>query len=373
MNFGFTEEQELLRAEVRKFLDENATLEDVRKWVEGEGGFSRDVWSKVAELGWVGLTIPEEYGGAGLDLVTLVVLLEETGRTLFPSPLISTVIAARAIELAGDEAQKARWLPELARGARVGTLAYLEENDLPGPSGVLMLAKVEGDGVRLSGSKRQVPDAGSADLFVVPFRSESGQLSLALVEREQDGVVVATHHAMDPSKSTGSLDLEGLAVGQGALLDAAPDTAAVFAHLLDLGATLVTAETVGAAEGAHAITVQFAKERVQFDRVIGAYQGVKHPLAEMFVDIESLKSLVYYAAWALDEEAEDASKAASRAKAYASEAFPRIGIDCVQLHGGVGYTWEYDIQLYLKRSKWLRPTFGDADYHYERIAALGDL
>jgi len=145
------------------------------------------------------------------------------------------------------------------------------------------------------------------------------------------------------------------------------------AELLDLGTALVAAETVGAAEEAVRLTTDFAKQRIQFGEPIGRFQGVKHPLAEMYVDVESFKSLVYYALWAIDEGAEDASIAVSRAKAYASDTFPRMGIDGVQLHGGVGYTWEYDIQLYLKRGKWMRPVFGDADHHYERIARLGGL
>ncbi len=371
MNFGFTEEQDLLRAEVRKFLDKNAPLEEVRKWVETPEGYSPGLWLQMAELGWVGLTAPEAHGGAELDLVTLVVLLEETGRTLCPSPLISNALAAKAIELAGTEDQKTRWLPELARGSKIGTLAALEANEPLGPGGIRMAGVASGDSVCLNGSKCHVQDAGCADVFVVVFRLPEDGLGFALVERGQEGVSVASHSAMDPSKSTGTVAFNGVTVGADDILPSGSGD--VFAHLLDLGAMMVTAETVGAAEGAHAITSQFAKEREQFDRVIGAYQGVKHPLAEMFVDIESFKSLVYYAAWALDEGAEDASMAASRAKAYASDVFPRIGIDCVQLHGGVGYTWEYDIQLYLKRSKWLRPTFGDADYHYERIAALGGL
>jgi len=143
--------------------------------------------------------------------------------------------------------------------------------------------------------------------------------------------------------------------------------------LLDLGAALVTAEAVGAAEAALQITTDFAKERIQFGQPIGRFQGVKHPLSEIYVDVESFRSLVYYAIWALDQDADDARVAVSRAKAYCADAFAQAGILGVQLHGGVGYTWEYDIQLYLKRSKWVRPMFGDADHHYERIARLGDL
>jgi len=378
MNFGFTEEQELLRAEVRKFLDQNAPLEEVRKIVETPDGFSRDFWKRMAELGWVGLTVPEEHGGVGLDLVTLVVLMEETGRTLFPSPLVSSALAAKAIERAGSAEQQRRWLPSLADGSRIGTLAFLEESDSFDPDGVELVGKRDGDATVLSGSKLYVHDAGNADVFVVAFHPEprAGRaegLSLALVERTASGVTAEDFQGMDLTKRTGRLVLDGVRVPGSNVLGSLGEAGPTFSWLVDAGATLVTAEMVGAAEGALAITTEFAKERVQFDEPIGRFQGVKHPLAEMYVDLESFRSLVYYAAWALDEESQDASLAASRAKAYASEAFPRIGIDGVQLHGGVGYTWEYDIQLYLKRSKWARPAFGDADYHYDRIARLGGL
>jgi len=158
-----------------------------------------------------------------------------------------------------------------------------------------------------------------------------------------------------------------------AILGGDGQAGATIARLQDLGAAATAAEMVGAAEAALQLTVSYAGERVQFGQPIGAFQGVKHPLAEMYVDLESFRSLVYYAAWCLDEGAEDASLATSRAKAYASEAFARIGLDAIQLHGGIAYTWEYDAQLYLKRAKWARPMFGDADYHYERIASLGGL
>ncbi len=375
MNFGFTEEQELLRVEVRKFLDQNASIEEVRKQVELPEGFSRDLWRRMAELGWVGLTVPESHGGAGLDFVTFLVLLEETGRTLFPSPLLSTVLAAKAIERAGTEAQAQRWLPGLADGSRIATLALVEESDLLEPEGVQLLGKRDGDATVLSGTKLFVPDAGRADFFVVAFRSgtDSHGVSLAVIEKEAAGVEASDHPSMDLTKRMGQLSLDAVRVSDDHLLGEPGEAWPTLAWLIDAGAVLVTAEMVGAAEGALDITTRFAKERVQFEAPIGRFQGVKHPLAEMYVDVESFKSLVYYAAWALDEGSDDLSLAASRAKAYASEAFARIGLDCVQLHGGVGYTWEYDIQLYLKRSKWARPMFGDSDYHYDRIARIGGL
>ncbi len=375
MNFGFTEEQELLRAEVRKFLDENAPLERVREIVETEAGLDEDLWRRMAELGWVGMCIPEEYGGAGLDLETLLVVLEETGRSLLPSPLLSTVLAAKAIERSGNEDQKTRWLPALADGSKVGTLAFLERSDSWTSGGVDLAVKPDGDEWILSGEKLFVTDARAADLFVVVARSgpDESAISLVVVERGSAGLSADDFDGMDLTKRLGCLKLEDVRVGLDCVLGEAGCAWPATRWLLDLGAALVTAEAVGAAEAALELTTDFAKERIQFDQPIGRFQGVKHPLAEIYVDVESFRSLVYYAIWALDRDADDAPLAVSRAKAYCADAFPAAGIMGVQLHGGVGYTWEYDIQLYLKRSKWVRPMFGDADHHYERIACMGGL
>jgi alkylation response protein AidB-like acyl-CoA dehydrogenase len=377
MNFGFSEEQEMLRAEVRKFLDENAPLERVREIVENEDGarFDRRLWSSVAELGWVGLTVPEAHGGAGLDLETLIVVLEETGRSLFPSPLISTILASKAIERFGSEAQQARWLPGLADGSRIGTFAFLERSDSMAAEGVETLAKLDGDALVISGEKLYVGDAALADLFVVAVRSgtDAESISLVVVEREAAGVGACDFDGMDLTKRLGRLTLEEARIGLDCVLGEQGAAWPATRWLLDLGAALVTAEAVGAAEAALQVTTEFARSRVQFGEPIGRFQGVKHPLAEIYVDVESFRSLVYYAIWALDQGASDAAIAVSRAKAYCADAFPQAGILGVQLHGGVGYTWEYDIQMYLKRAKWLRPMFGDADHHYERAARLGGL
>ena len=375
MNFGFTEEQELLRAELRKFLDQNAPLERVREIAEGGSGTDPALWNRMAELGWVGLSMPEEHGGVGLDLETLIVVLEETGRSLFPSPLISTVLAAKAIERYGNAAQQGRWLPGLADGSKVGTFAFLERSDTFAPEGIETVAKSDGDELILSGEKLFVSDVAEADLFVVALRSgaDASEISLVVVEKGIAGVSTGTFEGMDLTKRMGRLKLEDARVGADCVLEESGSGWAGAQWLLDLGAALVTAEAVGSAEAALQITTDFAKERVQFGEQIGRFQGVKHPLSEIYVDVESFRSLVYYAIWALDRNAEDASLAVSRAKAYCADAFPVAGIMGVQLHGGVGYTWEYDIQLYLKRSKWVRPMFGDSDYHYERIARLGGL
>lgn len=363
MNFGFTEEQELLRQEVRKFLDAHCPLEEVRKLMETPEGFSRDLWKQMGELGWIGLPIPESHGGAGLGWVDLVVLLEEMGRTLFPSPFLATTIAAAAIREAGSEAQKAKWLPLLADGSKIGSLAYLEPGDRWDEAGLTLAAKPSGAGVTLSGEKVQVLDAAAADLFVVAYRG-----GLALVERNAEGVTVTPTPSIDQTRRVGRVRFDAVAVAADAVL-ANP---AALGRILDLAAAAVTAELLGAAEQAIRITVKYAQEREQFGQPIGRFQGVKHPLAEMYVDVESAKSILYYAAWCLDEGDADAARAVSLAKAYASEAFARIGIDAVQLHGGVGFTWEYDPHLYLKRSKWARSAFGDSDFHYDRAIALGE-
>ncbi len=375
MNFGFTEEQELLRAEVRKFLDENAPLDEVRKIAETEEGFSRERWAQIAELGWLGLTVPEEYGGAGLGWVDLVILLEETGRTLYPSPLLSTTIAASAILDAGSQAQKERWLPGLAGGSRIGTLALLEESDRPDAEGIALRGERDGDGFVLRGDKRFVADAGQADVFVVAFRTAASDdaLALAIVPREAAGVSAQNRPTLDETKRAGDLLLDGVRVGPDSLLGSPGQAGPAIARLLDLGAIAVTAEMIGACDGALALTVQYAKDRIQFGAPIGHYQGVKHPLAESYVDLECMKSLLYYAAWALQGSPDEVPLAASKAKAFASEGLSRMGITGIQLHGAVGYTQEYDVQLYLRRSKWARPMFGDEDYHYDRIASLGGL
>ena len=374
MNFGFTEEQELLRQEVRKFLDEQCPIEEVRRIAETPDGYSSEFWKQLAELGWLGLVIPDRYGGSNLGWEELVVMLEETGRSLFPSPLISTTLAAATILDAGNEKQRERWLPRLADGSCIATTALLEENQDLAPSGVQLRSERTADGgFVLHGQKRFVPDAAQADLVIVAFRSGEADedVTLALIEADADGIACENVAGIDRTKRLGTLSFDGASVAQDAILGEPGAGWPAIARLLDRGAIAVTAEIIGASEAALALTVQYAKDRIQFGSPIGRYQGVKHPLAEAYVDVESIKSLLYYAAWALDARPDEVPFSAAKAKGFASEAFNQIGITGIQLHGAVGYTEEYDIQLYLKRSKWARPMFGDEDYHYERIATFG--
>jgi acyl-CoA dehydrogenase len=370
VNFAFTEEQEFLRSEVRKLLDAQCTVKQVRELAETPEGYSRDLWQQIGELGWIGLAIPEAHGGGGLGWEEMVILMEETGRSLFPSPLLSTVLCAETIARFGSDAQKQRWLPGLANGSRIGTLAFLEDSDDWSPGTVTLAGKRDGDEWVLDGEKRFVQDVSAADLIAVFFRDEAGQLGIAIVDSESPGISVQAGKPLDATKRFGDLTLAGVRVLQACVLAGGEAEAQ---KILELGALGAAAEIVGTAEGALALTVKYAMDREQFEQPIGHFQGVKHPLAETYMEIETLKSLVYYAAWALDSGDDSVALATSQAKAYASEVITRAGVTGIQLHGAVGYTLEYDIQLYLKRSKWARPMFGNEIYHYERAAALGGL
>lgn len=367
MNFGFSEEQNLLRDQVRRFMQEACAMPRVRDIMGREDGFDVELWKQVGELGWLGLIVPESHGGLGLKWIDLTVVLEECGRGLSPLPLVSQTLSMAAILRAGSDAHKRDWLPGLASAEAVCTLALYDEPNWISPEAVTLRGEAADGGVRLNGTKAFVPDAMAADYFLLAFNGPDG---LALAGLSRDQVSVKAQPGMDRTKPTGSVTLDDLVVPADMIL---PLTADDLAWLNDLGAVAVTAELVGAAEAALTMTSDYAKERIQFGKPIGQYQGVKHRLADMFVDVESVRSLLYYAAWTVDDAPDELPRAISLAKGYASDAFARLGIDGVGLHGAIGFTAEYDVQLYLKRSKWARPMFGDSDYHLDRVASLGGL
>ena len=366
MNFGFSDQQDLLRGEVRRFLDERCPVEEVRRLSTTPIGFCEKLWEEIGNLGWLGLTMPEEYGGAGLDWVDLIVVLEEMGRSLFPSPMIGHALAATALAELGSDAQKERWLEKLASGQVIGTLALLEANDVVAPQGIELRGTVDGDGFVLTGRKCYVPDVEAARLFVVGFRVDD-TFALAVIEADREGLCATSYPLIDETRRQGNLDLDCVRVEGSDVIMTGEDA---IGDLLDAGALAVTADASGAVDAAIQLTTRYAKERHQFGHPIGHFQGVKHPLAEMYTDLESFRSLLYYAAWCRDTRHHDLSRYTSLAKAYATEAFVRTGIDSIQLHGAIGFTTDYDIQRYFKRSKWMRPMFGDADHHYERVLSL---
>jgi alkylation response protein AidB-like acyl-CoA dehydrogenase len=375
MNFGFDEQQDLLRSEARKFLDGQAPLSEVRRIAETEDGFSREQWKQLAELGWLGLVVPEECGGVGLGWVDLMVLLEEVGRTLHPSPLLSTLLTAATLVDLAEEGQRERLVGPLVEGTRIGTLALFDRADVWTSAGITLTAEPDGDVLVLRGNKPFVADAPAADLYLVAYRTgdSDADIGLAVVDADAPGVRCEVRAGIDATKRHGTLVLDGVRIEPDNVLGAAGAVWPVLELARDRAATGLCAEMIGASEGLLAMTVQYAKDRQQFGSPIGRYQGVKHPLAEAYVDIECMKSLTYYAAWALDESSGEVPAAVAKAKGFASEAFNRIGIAGIQLHGAIGYTEANDVHLYLRRSKWARPAWGGEEFHYERAAALGGL
>jgi len=294
------------------------------------------------------------------------VVLEETARGLSPLPLTSQLLSSAAVLRLASDAQKAEWLPMMAGGDRC-TIALYDQANWIHPDAVTLTGTRQGDQITLNGTKPFVSDALAAQFYLLGVRID-GELGLVAVTRDQ--VEVTGQPTMDRTKPTGSVTLNEVKVPAEYVL---PMSEVDLAYLTDLGAVAVTAEMVGAAEAALHMTSEYAKERIQFGKPIGQYQGVKHRLADIYVDVESFKSLLYYAAWCVDDAPAELPRAISLAKGYASDAFAGIGIDGVGLHGAIGFTAEYDIQLYLKRSKWARPMFGDSDHHLDRVARLGGL
>ena len=376
MDFGFSQEQELLRATARKFFENECASTFVRERMAEPAGVTDDFWTKLAEQGWLGLIYPEQYGGAGLGFVDLTVLMEEMGRVVMPGPFFSTtILGGLAILEAGSAAQKEEWLTKIAAGEAKATLAWTEPSARWDAAGVTTTARSAGGSWVLSGTKLFVPDAHLADVLVVVARSsESARaedgVSLFLVPKGTPGLEVKLLPTMDQTRKLCEVTLRDARVGADALLGPRDGGWAPLARVIQRATVALCAEMCGGAQRVLEMTTEYAKIRVAFGKPIGSYQGVKHRAADMLVDVENAKSLTYYAAWAVDENATEAPLAASMAKAYASDAFRRVAGAGIQLHGGIGFTWEHDLHLYFKRAKSSEFTFGDATYHRERVAQL---
>jgi alkylation response protein AidB-like acyl-CoA dehydrogenase len=379
MDFGFSQEQEMLRATARKFLENECTSTFVRARMEEPAGVTDDFWAKLAEQGWLGLVYPEEYGGSGLGLVDLTVLMEEMGRCVMPGPFFSTVLLGGvAILEAGSPPQRKEWLPRLAAGQAKATLALTEPNARWDAAGVTATAKDGKHGFALSGTKLFVPDAHLADVIVVAARTAEGKspedgVSLFLVPKGAAGLEVKLLPTMDQTRKLCEVTLKDTPVPSGALLGAKGGAWSALARVIQRATIALCGEMCGGAQRVLDMTTEYAKIRVAFGKPIGTYQGVKHKAADMLVDIENAKSLTYYAAWAADENSSETALATSMAKAYVSDAYRKVSATGIQLHGGIGFTWEHDLHLYFKRAKSSEFTFGDATYHRERVAQLINL
>jgi alkylation response protein AidB-like acyl-CoA dehydrogenase len=378
MDFGFNEEQDMLRKSARDFLAKESPMTYVRRMMEDEVGYSEETWRKMAALGWMGLILPEPHGGAGLNMVDLVVVLEEMGRVVMPGPFFSTVLlGALAVLEGGSEQQKARYLKAIAAGELKATVASLEPNGRWDAEGIEATAVADSGGFLLNGTKLFVLDAHVADLIVVAVRTEKGKgeegISLFAVDVPKEGVTITQLKTMDQTRKLCEVKLEKVRVGPEALIGVRGGGYAVLKRVTDRAKVALCAEMCGGAERVLEMSVEYAKVRVQFDRPIGSFQAIQHKCANMLLLVESAKSATYYAAWAVANDVPEAPLAAAMAKSYTSDAYRVVAGEGIQIHGGIGFTWEHDMHIYFKRAKGSEFTFGDATYNRELVAQLIDL
>ncbi len=366
MNFAFTEEQEELRKTVRQFLDAKSPETAVREQMETENGFDPAVWSQMGEqMGLQGLVIPEEYGGSGYSFVELGIVLEEMGRALLCAPFFSTaVLAAQTLIHSGDDAAKAAHLPGIASGETIATLAYTEPSGKWDESGITMQATASGDGWSLSGTKMFVLDGHTATLIIVAARTDKG-VSLFAVDGGAAGLTRTALSTMDQTRKQAKLEFANTPA---TLIGTEGEGWNVLGRVLDLAAVALAAEQVGGAQKVLEMAVDYAKVRVQFGRPIGSFQAIKHKCADMLLEVESAKSAAYYGMWCAAELNDELPSVASLAKAYCSEAYFHATAENIQIHGGIGFTWEHPAHLYFKRAKSSELLFGDPTYHRELLA-----
>jgi alkylation response protein AidB-like acyl-CoA dehydrogenase len=351
MNFDFSAEQIQLRHEARRFLAARCPSAAVHAALESEAGCDRELWAGFAEMGFLGVAIPEAYGGLGLGHLELCVIAEELGRSLAPTPFASSVYLATTFLLAaGSEAQKARWLPRLASGEAVGTFALAEGPGQIGPQAIKALLQPGG----LTGEKAPVPDGCVADFAVVAARA-GDEVGLCLVELDQPAVRRRAVETIDPTRGHARLTFAGAAAEP--LVVAGPAWSLI-EHVLDVAAVLVAFEQVGGADKALETARDYALERVAFGRPIGSFQAIKHRLADMYVSATLARSNAYFAAWALATGAPDLPEAAAAARVSATQAYQQCARDSLQVHGGMGFTWEADCHLHYRRSNLLALSLG---------------
>ena len=364
MDLGLSEQQELLKDAARDFLENECPETLVREMEEDEQGYSPELWGKMAEQGWQGLLIPEEYGGAGFDFLDLCVLLEEFGRALVPGPYMSTVLGGAVPLLeAGSDDQKSEFLPRIASGDLIFTLALTEPSARFDEEGVQCEATVSGDEVTFNGTKLFVSDANVADYMVVAGRTSKG-VTLAIVPTDQDGVEVTQLITIARDKQC-EVKLNG-ATGQ--LLGTDGGGWAALDPVLQRYTVGECAYLVGLAQMDFEISVDYAKERVQFGRPIGSFQAIQHKCADMVTDVDGSRFIMYKAAWSVNSGQEDSQLDVNMAKAWCSEATRRVVAHGQQIHGGIGFTKDYKVQLYFRRQKRAELAFGDADHHRELVA-----
>lgn len=371
MDLGLSEEQEMLRKMARDFLLNECPKTLVRQMEEDEKGYSPELWKKMAELGWMGLAFPERYGGGGGSFLDLSILLEETGRACLPGPFFSTVVlAGMAILEAGSETQKKNLLSQIALGKLIATLALTEPSASYEARDIQVKATPSADGYVLNGTKLFVPDAHVAQCLVVAARTKRGVspegITLFLVDPKSTGIAITPLKTIASDKLC-EVAFKGVKVGKDAVLGPVDGGWPVIEKLIQKSAAAKCCEMVGGAQQVLEMTVSYAKERVQFGRPIGSFQAIQHYCANMATDVDGSRFITYQAAWMLSEGL-PAAKEVAMAKAWTSEAYRRVTALGHQVHGGIGFTKDHDMQLYYRRAKAAEVTFGDADFHREIVA-----
>ncbi len=374
MNFGFTEEQEALREATRKFLDNECPTTFVRKMMADDTAHATELWRKIAELGWLGIIVPEEFGGSGGSFLDLVVILEETGKSLLPGPFFaSALLGTTAVLAGGSAAQKSALLPQVVEGNQTLTLALAEKSGRYDATGVTLAAKSKGNDFVLSGEKLFVPDAHVADQLIVATRSAQSNnpedgITLFLVDAKAPGVTITQLKTVDMTRRQCHVAFQDVAVASTQVVGEVGKGWPLLHRVLNQAVAGLCAEMVGTGQKALDMAVAYAKERVQFGKPIGSFQAVKHKCVDMMVQVENARSLTYYAAWTVDENVPEANQAVPMAKAYCSDMCKTVTSEAIQVHGGIGFTWEHDMHLFYRRGLASEAAFGSAPVHREVVA-----
>jgi alkylation response protein AidB-like acyl-CoA dehydrogenase len=370
LDFGFSEQQEQLRAAVRDYFSRELPVTFARAMLEDATGFTQDAWRGLSDLGWLGLAVPEDLGGSGLGLLDLTLVLEEAGAVALPGAFGSTVSLSLPLLLAAsDDAQRRAFVAEAANGRRRLASAIAERRGRWSLDAIETVATRDGSGFTIAGTKLFVADAGEADTLMTACRLDDG-VGYFILPTEVPGLTIEPMETIDRTRRLFVVRFENVRLEAACLLGGRAMPASSLDSLIDRAKVALAAGMVGAADRALAMTVEYVRMREQFGRAIATFQVIQHRCADMKVAVEHARSLVYYAAWALDTNAPDARLAAAMAKAFASDACPRVAADAVQLHGGIGFTWEHDLHIYFKRLKADEQTYGDATANRELVARL---
>jgi alkylation response protein AidB-like acyl-CoA dehydrogenase len=375
MDVSLNKMQISMAKEARRFLEKECSMEYVREMFEDEKGFTDEVWAKMSEMDWMGLRIPEEYGGIGLSFMEMGILFEEMGRVAMPGPFLPTMLAAEAIIDAGTHEQKKTYLEKIAMGEIRATLALFEEDSGNGAAGITLTATAEGENYLLNGTKLFVLGGQVSDLMIVAARTSGGDtpeegITLFLVDTNAPGISRQPLKTLDAGRRQSEVVFDAARVSAAGVLGEVDRGWGVIRNTLNKGAVALSLESVGGGQRSLEIAVEHAKERVQFDRPIGSFQAIKHKCAQIMLEVEGARSIGYYAALAMEKTGKEAALAASAAKAYAGDMFRNAASQAIQVVGAIGLTEEHEMHIYLKRAKMNEFLFGDPTFHREELARI---